>query len=308
MYKLQLIIFLAVLIGGLASCKTDIDPNSDAATTLVNNKADITTYATSKGLSGTMTASGLYFVLNKPGSSTVVPAYGQELEFNYKLYVLNGPSSNTAATGVTDALVDSAYATTSVFYPFFAGSLRPGLQEGFLLMHEGDQATLLIPSALAFGNVVSPDGKVPANSPVRYDITLKRVRTEAQQIDDYIAANKLTVTQTSSTGLRFIKTTSVDTTANKLPTGTQTLTVKYTALLLRSTTAFESGTLSFTVGKFPITGVNEGLTKLRKGEKATLIFPSSLGYSTGGALNNSGNYVVPPNTPLRFDIELTAVN
>ncbi|MBD2751699.1 FKBP-type peptidyl-prolyl cis-trans isomerase [Spirosoma validum] len=312
MYKLSFLILFAALIGCLSSCSTSVDPESTtAAATLDSNKTDIMTYATSEGLSGTMTTSGLYYVFNKPTSSTVVPAYGQELEFNYTLYVLNGPSNTTVTTGVTDRKIDSAYATTSIFYPFFAGSLKSGLQEGFQLMHEGDQVTLLIPSALAFGNAISPDGNVPANSPVRYDITLKRTRTEDQQITEYIAQNNLTVTQTTSTGLRFIKTASVtDTTTNKLPTTNQTITLRYTGLLLRSTTPFENtgtGTVSFTVGRFPAAGVNEGLAKLRRGEKATLIFPSSQGYTTVGTLATNGTYIVPPNAPLRYDVEIVSI-
>lgn len=304
MRKLHLIGLIAVLIGGMISCNTTVDPNGNTSATLDSNKVDITTYATSKGLSGTMTASGLYYVLTKPGSSTVMPALGQELEFNYKLYVLNGPSNTTVTSGVTDQLIDSAYATTPIFYPFFANSLRPGLEEAFKQMREGDQATLLLASALAFGNAISPDGKVPANSPVRYDIILRRARTEDQQINEYLTANKLTPTEVTTGGLRFIKTTSVNSTT-AFPTASQTLTINYTGRLLRAASAFDSGTAFATaLGKSAIAGFNEGLAKLKVGEKATIIFPSSVGYKDGGTLNGNGEFIVPPNAPLRYDIEL----
>lgn len=308
MHKLHLIGLIVVLIGGLAACQADVDPSSEAAITLDNNKKDILTYANSKGLSGTMTPSGLYYVLNKPGSSTVIPALGQELEFTYKLYVLNGPSNSTVVSGVTDKLIDSTYAKNPVFYPFFDNSLKSGLQEGFLKMHEGDQVTLLIPSVLAFGNVTSKDVAIPANSPVRYDITLNRARTEDQQINEYITKNKLTVTETTSTGLRFIKTISVDSTA-KFPTASQTLTLWYKGKLLRAASAFDStgnNVYSTSLGKSAIAGFNEGLAKLKVGEKATIIFPSAQGYKQAGTLNSKGEYVIPPSAPLRFDIELVS--
>lgn len=307
MRTLHFISLIIMLIGGMASCKTEIDPGGSTAATLDSNKVDIMTYATSKGLSGTMTTSGLYYVLTKPGSSTVTPAFGQELEFNYKSYVLNGPSNTTVTSGVTDQLIDSAYATTPIFYPFFENSLRPGLEEGFRLMREGDQVTLLLPSVLAFGNVPSPDKRVPANSPVRYDITLRRARTEDQQISDYITATKLTVTEVTTSGLRFIKT--LDNPTGALPTANQTLGIRYKGKLVRAASAFDStgsSTYATSLGKSPIAGFNEGLAKLRVGEKATLIFPSALGLKAVGSINSKGEYDIPPNAPLRYDIELVS--
>ncbi|UFH55754.1 FKBP-type peptidyl-prolyl cis-trans isomerase [Spirosoma sp. KNUC1025] len=305
MHKLPLIFFITMLIGGMAACKTDID--ADLALQADKEKADIMTYAASNGLLGTTTTSGLYYVLKKADSSMVSPAYGQELEFNYKLYVLYGPSNTTITSGVTDKLLDSTYADSSVYYPFFANSLRPGLEEGFKLMHEGDQATFLMPSTLAFGTLASKDGTIPANSPVRYDVTLKRSRTEDQQMDEYITKNKLAVTEKTTTGLRFIKT--VSNPSGMMPTATQTLVVNYKGKLLRTAAAFDStlnNTYSTSLGKSALAGFNEGLAKLKTGEKATIIFPSSLGYKTSGAVNSAGTFVVPPYAPLRFDIELVS--
>ncbi|WP_420146893.1 FKBP-type peptidyl-prolyl cis-trans isomerase [Spirosoma sp.] len=304
MHKLHLIAFL-LLVSGMISCQTDID--ADAKIQLDKESADISTYASSKGLSGNTTSSGLYYVINKTDSSTTVkPAYGTELEFNYKMYVLLGPSNTTAVSGVTDRLVDSTYAdSAAVFYPFFENSLRKGLEEGLLLMNEGDSATFLMPSTLAFGNVKFDTYNIPANSPVRYDVKLHRVRTEDQQINDYIAINKLVPTETTSSGLRFIKT--VSNSSGATPTANQTLTINYKGKLLRTVSAFDStttGTYSTSLGKSPLAGFNEGLAKLKVGEKATLIFPSSLGYKTTGNVNSDGTYIVPPYAPLRFDIEL----
>ena len=307
MHKLCFIGLIVLLLGGLASCSSDVGPEADAAAVLDSNKTDILTYAARKGLVGTMTASGLYFVLNKPGSSAVTPAFSQELEFNYTLYVLNGPSNTTVISGVTDVLVDSASAITPVYYPFFSHAFSAGLEEGFLRMHEGDQVTLLIPSALAFGNVTTKDEKIPANSPVRYDITLRRSRTEEQQITEYITANKLTVTETTASGLRIIKTLSKPTAA--LPTANQTLTLKTSGRLLRYTTPFDStgSAYSTSLGQSAMAGFNEGVAKLRVGEKAILIFPSSLGYKSAGLVNSKNEYIIAPYTPLRYDVELTSV-
>ncbi len=298
MNKFHSYIFGLLLLGVMAACTSNnIDPGAGLTDTYQSNLADISTYATSKGLSGTSTNSGLYYVLTKPGASSVATAYGQEIEFTYTLYVLSRSTGNPAV--VTDKKVDSSYAATSVFFPFYAGSLKPGLEEGLLKMREGDQATLLMPATLAFGDVTT--GPIPANSPVRFDVTLKRARTEDQQIDEYLTAKQLTPTEVSTTGLRFIKTLTNPTGA--VPTPAQTLNVKYAGRLLRATSAFDStgtGTAPFKFGE-TVPGFNEALTKLRVGEKATIVFPSRIGYGTTG----KGN--IPPYSPMRFDIELVSV-
>ncbi|MDP5120465.1 MAG: FKBP-type peptidyl-prolyl cis-trans isomerase [Spirosomaceae bacterium] len=48
-------------------------------------------------------------------------------------------------------------------------------------------------------------------------------------------------------------------------------------------------------------GFDEGIAKLKVGEKGTLIFPSSLGYGAQGAGGD-----IPGNAPLSFDIEVLA--
>ncbi|GAB3943653.1 hypothetical protein GCM10028805_10190 [Spirosoma harenae] len=304
MRTLPLYLLALLLIGGLASCSNSVvDPAGNSENIFQGNVADIKTYATTKGLSGTTTTSGLFYSLTRATSSSVSPANGQEIEFNYRLYALLGPSNVANAVTVTDVLLDSTYLSKSAYRQFYSGGVLPGLEEGLLKMHEGEQATLLMPSILAFGD--GSTSLLPANSPVRFDIRLIRVRTEDQQINEYMTANKLTPTEVTNTGLRFIKTQ--ENSSGSVPSSTQTLTIRYKGQLLRSASAFDStgtGTYSATLGQF-VPGFDEGLAKLRIGEKATIIFPSKLGYSTAGVVQN-GNYVIPPYAPLRFDIELVS--
>ena len=308
MHKFHLFIVGVSLFSGLASCSTqNVDPNGSVAT-LQANLATIMTYATSQSppLSGTSTVSGLYFVSSKPSSSTVVPAFGKELEFTYTLSAL---ISNTANAGmVTAKPVDTVYANTPTFVPFFDGSLKAGLQEGLLLMHEGESAILLVPSKLAFGEVGSPADSIPANSPVRFDVTLNRARTEDQQITEYIAANKLTFTETTSSGLRFVKTltnTAGDSVKTAIAAG-KTVTIRYVGKQLHAKTAFGFDSTGTGLNQYNVAGFSEGLNKLRVGEKATLLFPSSIGYSKDGLIVNA-LYKVAPYAPLRYDVEVVSV-
>jgi FKBP-type peptidyl-prolyl cis-trans isomerase FkpA len=52
-----------------------------------------------------------------------------------------------------------------------------------------------------------------------------------------------------------------------------------------------------------IQGWDEGLMLLNKGAKATFIVPSSLAYGERGA----GNGIIPPYTPIAFDVELVDI-
>jgi FKBP-type peptidyl-prolyl cis-trans isomerase len=282
----------ALLISGLAACQKE-EVGATDSDILQSNKADILAYANGKGLTGAMTPSGVYYATTKAGTSTVSPANGQEVEFNYKLYVLSRSSNGST---VTDTFVDSTYATKPSYV--YVVSSNQGLTEGLLKMREGDRGDLLLPSDYAFGKTGAGNGAIPPNAPVRLDITLKRTRTEDQQISEYLTANKLTPTEVTPSGLRFIRT--VTNSSGLVPTPTQTLTIKYTGKLLRSATPFDStgtGTYSAVVTQF-VPGFAEGLSKLRVGEKATIVFPSALGYGS------TGYQVIPAYAPLRFDIEL----
>ena len=75
--------------------------------------------------------------------------------------------------------------------------------------------------------------------------------------------------------------------------------VRYTGKLL-SDKQFDTGDIQVRVGSGSvIKGFDEGVSKMKIGEKATLIFPSSLGYGTQG----SGT-TIRPYAPLLFEVEI----
>jgi FKBP-type peptidyl-prolyl cis-trans isomerase len=56
-------------------------------------------------------------------------------------------------------------------------------------------------------------------------------------------------------------------------------------------------------------GFEEAFTMIREGEKATVIIPSELGYGEKGKRNPaSGIYIVPPYTPLIYEVELVSIS
>jgi len=290
----QILIAGLLLTGSLTACKNaDVGPTDQDISQA--NQNDILTFAKNKGLNGKSTVTGVYVAITKPSAipTPVAVAEGLEAELNYTIYALL-PGS-TAGT-IVERLADSSFATKSRYLAVVATNL--GLTEGLLTMREGDQADILLPSFYGFGRDGSANGLVPANTPIRLDTRVRRVRTEEQQISEYLTANKLTPSATTASGARIVK-TAVNP-AGALPSSGQTLAVRYRGQLLRSTSAFDStgtGTAAFKLGD-TVPGFNESLATLRVGEKATIVFPSKAGY---GATGRGG---IPPYAPLRFDIEL----
>ena len=89
----------------------------------------------------------------------------------------------------------------------------------------------------------------------------------------------------------------------------RTITIRYKGRRLRGTSAFDStgtGTFDAVLGQNKyVKGFEEGLAKLGVGDKATIIFPSAIGYGTQGVVSN-GVYVITPYAPLRFDLEVVS--
>lgn len=123
--------------------------------------------------------------------------------------------------------------------------------------------------------------------------------TEEEQIESYIKRKNLTITEKTASGLRYIL-TKPNATGAVLKVG-QIITVKYAGRLL-SDKSFDSGTFNFNLGLGQVVaGFDEGIAKMKVGESATLIFPSSLGYGSRGAGSD-----IPGYSPLVFDIEVVS--
>jgi FKBP-type peptidyl-prolyl cis-trans isomerase FkpA len=91
------------------------------------------------------------------------------------------------------------------------------------------------------------------------------------------------------------------------PSATDTVKVNYRGTFLDGK-EFDSSTKNGGPVSFPLNRVikcwTEGVQKMKVGGKAKLTCPSDLAYGPRGA----GGGVIPPNTPLQFDVELLAIN
>lgn len=293
---------LIACVVGMISCDKGMDDSQDEQKIIENENA-IKKYVADSNISVVRDTSGLFYSLttNPTGVKLV---QGDEVKVRFNAYLLNG-------TKVWTSEKDTA---KSIKYPFFSGYqfVVPGIELALRLMRTGDKVKIFAPFYLGFyGNYEKPltgyftSSSIPAYSPVRIDLELISKSSEIDQINSYITQNKLTVSQRTVDNLVIIKTKSVAT-GDTIGIG-KSIKIKYTGKLLNGT-VFDPGTepLQFITGdgKY-IPGFDRGIRKLKVGEKATLVFPSKLGYSTGGRVNAEGtNFTIRPYQPILFDVEV----
>ncbi len=277
MKKISLM-WVALAIFGLGACKK-VDDTTDQ-TEVDKNEQAIQKYITDNNLSAVRDSTGLYYVKTVTNPSGIKAKVGDEVAINFTIHRLN----DGFVVGKSDSLLR---------IPFGAGLLLPGHERSVSLLRGGEEGKFLLPFYLMFGS--SSYDQLPPYSPIRLEMELVQVRTEAQQIADYIANRKLEVSETTPSGLRIVRLNTV--TGDTLGKG-KTVNVDY---LLRTINGrqLQKSTFAVTTGAGgSIRGFDEGIRRMRPGEKAILIFPSSLGYGRNG----QGD--VLPYAPLVFEVEV----
>ncbi|MDD4142036.1 MAG: FKBP-type peptidyl-prolyl cis-trans isomerase [Bacteroidales bacterium] len=114
------------------------------------------------------------------------------------------------------------------------------------------------------------------------------VRKENIQIGDFIERYGWNNMKESGTGLRYWIYSSVDDKATKVEKGSMVL-LDYSIVFLNGDTVYSSnrdGVKEFVIGRSnEISGLEEGLMLMHKGDKAKLIVPSFLAYGITGDFN-----------------------
>ncbi len=282
-----LFFLLTGLTLGLSSClKNNIEEDKKA-----ENEQEIQKYIADKKLTVTKTTSGLYYAITQPSGSSRVPVLGDAVTFHYVLRRL-----------MDDVIIDSSRVSKNKPFKLTFGINRGtlGLNEGLGLLHEGDMGLLLVPSYLAYG--AGGGAALLPYSTIRYDLNVLKIRNEDEQINDYVAENKLRVDERTESGLRFTYLQKGLATADTVK-ATYTVNATFTGKLLDGTVfqpeATSSYNLTNTTGT--IKGFREALLKMRVGDKVRVIFPSPLGYGTTGSSS------ILPYSPLIFEILVNSV-
>ncbi len=180
------------------------------------------------------------------------------------------------------------------FFGLF-GNMLPGWQIGLAEIGVGGRCTLILPPSLAFGE--EDINNIPAKSTMVFELTLKDI-INTTTVDGYIERNNLNTTELD----RGVHIVILEEGSDKKPNTNTEVKVKYTGKLTNELIFDRQDEAVFNLSNL-IEGWKIGLPEIGEGGKCILIIPSEAGYGSEGA----GNGVVPPNSPLVFEIELLEV-
>jgi FKBP-type peptidyl-prolyl cis-trans isomerase len=202
-------------------------------------------------------------------------------------------------------------------------SFKGDLMDGLTLLTVGDSASFLINADSLFTKTFGAPRPAFIDSSSFLSFTVKVISTttdaalkaeelkaekenamkENEVIAKYIADKQITPSKSSS-GLMYIIT---EPGSGEQAQAGKTVKVHYTGRLLDGT-KFDSSLdrndpIEFKLGQgMVIKGWDEGIALLKVGGKALLIIPSNLAYGSRGA-----GGVIPPFSPLTFEVELVSV-
>jgi len=192
-------------------------------------------------------------------------------------------------------IVDNSYERGEpASFKMGAGQVIKGWEIGLGLLNEGDRAIMIVPPDLAYGDRAV--GDIPANSKLIFDLEIVKIEPAPQPFDIPDDAN---FTETTS-GLQYMVVEPGD--GMMLIPGMR-VRIHYTGFF-EDMSIFDSSLqrdepIDFTLGKgMVIRGWEEGISKLRVGDKARLWIPYQLAYG------EQGRGPIPPASNLIFDVEV----
>ncbi len=279
-------------------------------------------YLTNNKVTTLPSASGIYVITHTQGAGRAI----QKTDF----VKINLTVSSIEGKKIFSTLDKNHPLTFEYGQPFDT----KGFEEAVGTLKKGSKATVVVPSAMGFGEKGKKDMSgqdiVAPFSPIVYEIEILDLKTKAENekaskeeaaaakktsdeamakepglIQQYVKANNITAKPNAS-GLIYVE--KVKGKGEKAVAGKK-VKVHYTGKLFNgkvfdsSLTRKPSTPYEFTLGQGQvIPGWDEGIAMMNVGGKATLIIPSKLGYGDRG----QGSYI-PPFSPLVFDVELVSV-
>ena len=260
-------------------------------------------YLSDNNITQEPTASGLYYI---PVKDTVglSPTLQDVVEFEYTGKLIDGQVFGT--TDSTIAKDEDIYYEEIIYGPvrLILANAISGLSEGFQLMQEGEKATFICPSDIAYGG--NSIGLIEPYSTLIFNIHLQHVITdpasyELKLIRDFMDSNNYDVEPTVS-GLYYIEKVPGDTNLIVYGSGVD---LYYKGYYLDGR-VFDSNLDDIAPLRVTIPndfkGWNEGLQLMSKGSEGVLIIPYNLAYG------EFGTQLIGPYMTLVFDIKIHDVH
>lgn len=297
------IIYLSILpLVFLSACF--LDEGNDLNEFLQQNISDIEKYIADNNIDAQQTESGLYYAITEENSSGQALEAGNRISIHYESKLVSGvifDSSSVYLNKPQNLLLDIGFLFDDPeFFPDQTRLLPVGLNEGLKLLKTGEKATFIMPNTLGFG--ASSNSVIPPFSVLIYEVEILDTQSEEELITKYITDNTLTVTETG-TGLRYA---TEEAGLGEVADDADVVTLRYTGRMLDGFEFDSSDEFTYTVDDDSpfVEGWKEAMKLFPVGYKGQIIFPSSLGYGASGQLGSSGQYDIPPYTPLIFEIEI----
>ena len=129
-----------------------------------------------KNVTAQTTASGLRYIITKPGSGENAKA-GQQVKIDYLGYLLNGKYFDTSieSEAKRNNILTQGRSYSPLELTVGAQQVIPGWEEAIQLMNKGSKMTVYIPSTLAYGNQRRGD-VIAENSVLVFDMELIEVK------------------------------------------------------------------------------------------------------------------------------------
>ena len=298
------------------------DAEAKAARLKGEESGKLQKFITSKGITVAPSATGVYYLEEKPGSGAVVKK-GDFMSIDFTVLTIDEKK-------VFSTLDRKQPISFEYGQPFDT----KGLDEGIGQMKKGTKARIIVPSSMGFGEKGRKDMTgneiIAPFTPVIYDVEILTIQSKAEHEKDLAAKEAKTKAEAKAAEskepgliLNYMKEKNVSAkpTASGLyyiekvkgkgarASAGKKVSVHYTGHLLDGT-VFDSSLerkpakpFEFTLGTGQvIQGWDEGIALMNEGGKATLIVPSKLGYGANG----SGG-TIKPFSPLVFEVELVKV-
>ncbi len=276
-YSLMVLVLGVV---GLYSCNEESESLLEKE--MREDNQEIVDYLAANQIEEKKTVAGIYYqpvventTGDRPGSDEIVSIY-------YKIKTLDGKH--------IDSLTQNMGAPAR-FRRGYQNVFPLGIDDAMSVMRQGETYRFFIPSYFGYWDISTQ--KIPSYTPLIAELTVAGIYDENTQktyeqevISDLIEEKEWgEMVQSFTSGLKIVVTQ--EGTGDKPQVG-ETVKIKYVGKLLNGTIFDQTEgaqTFNYTIGATNIIkGWQEGIPKLKKGSKATLILPSHLAYGFERAL------------------------
>jgi len=300
-----------IILSGIIALMTQCNKKKDDPEELkAKERKLLDQYLADNDITTEPTASGLYYIMLQEGSGAQ-PVDQDFVEVQYTGELIDGTVFSTTYDSV--AKQENIYDKEIVYgpYRFQLGYTLPGLNEGIALMHAGEKALFILPSDLALGE--NSIGVITSYSTLIYNIDLVSVIHDPDEwelglLQAYLDTLKID-TEASLDSVYYIENTAG---TGAFIKNLDLVEVYYTGYYLDGRvfdTNVGGNAVVFTVSQQNIiTGLNEGIRKMRNGGKGTLIIPYRKAYGASGWIDWAGRTRVGPYMTVAYDIHVTDVN